>query len=489
MSLNFRYYIRLLYEGQALGYASVLENSCDKFYFYCMKTKSYQKDSVGFYSLGCAKNLTDSEIMLGILVKEGFQIVDPVEGCEIIIVNTCAFIDDAKEESIEAVLEAVNLKNQDKCRFIIVSGCLSQRYAQQLYELIPEVDRIVGLDQIEQLGWICRNLPRRSCPKIDPPVKKYPIREFPKVHLTPGHYAYLKIADGCRNKCNYCVIPQVRGPLRSREQDDILEEANFLNELKVKELNIIAQDISSYGVDFDNGPTLIDLLRELITFSSFKWIRLLYIYPYHFDDELLEIMSSEAKVIPYLDLPIQHIDDAILKRMGRQGDSHYIYELIEKIRKKIPEISLRTTIIVGYPGETEKQFNKLIHFIKDIEFDHLGVFQYSRESGTPAAKMKYQVSKKVKEQREKDILKIQAEISKKRLRRFKGRKVDVIVEDQVQTPDDEVYFAARAPFQAPEVDGAIFIRGDSETVKYGDFRKVEISKAGTYDLFGRWCPE
>ncbi|MBN2383929.1 30S ribosomal protein S12 methylthiotransferase RimO [bacterium] len=442
------------------------------------------KHTVGIYSLGCAKNLSDTEIMLGSLVKEGFQIVDPVAGCEIVVVNTCCFIDDAKEESIETVLEAVNLKSKGLCRYILVTGCLSQRYGKQLFELIPEVDQIIGISQLDEVGWICRNLPKRSCPSIEPPGKLYPFRDFPKVSITPSHYAYLKIAEGCRNNCSYCVIPLVRGTLRSRPLNDILEEARFLNDLGVQELIITAQDITHYGSDLDDGVDLIRLLTELVRLPRISWIRLLYAHPDNITQPLLDIMQSEKKILPYLDVPIQHIDQKILRKMGRRGDTRTYTRLFDTIRKMIPDISLRTTLIVGFPGETDEQFRRLHAFIKDNEFDHLGVFKYSRESGTRAAKMRYQVSDEIKQERADVILKTQAAISQKRLKRFQGRLIDVLVEDRVRSDNGQIFLTARAHFQAPEVDGLVLIKDDHQHFEPGVFKRVRIERTSHYDLFG-----
>lgn len=447
-----------------------------------MNNPAYNKHTVGFYSLGCAKNLSDTEIMLGTLVREGFQIVDPLEGSEIIIVNTCAFIESAKEESIETVLQAVKLKKEGHCRYILVTGCLSQRYGKQLYELIPEVDHIIGVSQIDELGWICRNLPRRLSPNIEPPGKLYPFSEFPKVSVSPGHYAYLKIAEGCNNNCSYCIIPSVRGPLRSRSIEDLIEEACFLNDISVRELIIIAQDITQYGTDLPANVSLIKLLERLKDLNSFQWIRLLYAHPDHIQDELLEIMKSEPKIVPYLDIPIQHVDQTILRKMGRKGNVKKYVELIDKIRTIIPDISLRTTVIVGFPGEKKTHFQQLLQFIKDVEFDHLGVFKYSRESGTRAAKMKYQVSEEDKNIREKEILEIQADISKKRLERYKKNVMDVLVEGIIETKNGDRYITARSPYQAPEVDGTVYIHKNSNNYNPGEFKTVKIERSGHYDL-------
>lgn len=451
-----------------------------------MRQKYYHKNTVGFYSLGCAKNLADSEVMLGLLVKEGFQIVDPLGGAEIIIINTCGFIEDAKEESIEAILEAVKLKNDKKCRYLVVAGCLSQRYGQQLFELIPEVDRLIGISQLDQLGWICRNLPDRATPLIEPPGKLYPINDFPKVHIPPGHYAYLKIAEGCRNNCSYCVIPMIRGTLHSREPGDIMEEAAFLSELNVREVNVVGQDITAYGEDLQPRTDLVALLEKLLDFPSFRWIRLLYTHPYHLSDGVLELMRSNPRVVPYLDLPIQHVDPGILKKMGRVNDTMFFYRLFDKIKSRVPNISLRTTVMVGFPGETEAQFERLHQFIKDIRFNHLGVFRYSREPGTPAARMRRQVDDAVKQEREKRILESQAEISKQLLKHYWGQSLEVLVEDVVRTRKNGFYTVARAPFQAPEVDGSVYIKGRHESLKNSDFYRVSITDSNNYDLFAEW---
>jgi len=453
-----------------------------------MIKKTYNEQTVGFFSLGCAKNLSDTEVMIGTLVKEGFQIVDPLAGCEIVIVNTCSFIEDAKEESIETVLEAVKLKNDGRCRYILVTGCLSQRYGQQLFELIPEVDRIIGVSQLDDVGWICRNLPQRSVPSIEPPGKLYPFRDFPKVSVTPSHYAYLKISEGCKNNCSYCIIPVVRGGLKSRQLDDLLEEAQFLNDLDIKEVILIAQDITHYGTDLKPQVPLTRLLTELVRFPRIKWVRLLYAHPDNIDDSLIEIMQSEKKIVPYLDLPLQHSDRKILRRMGRRGDAKTYSRLVDKIRSKVPDISLRTTFIVGFPGEKDDQFEQLHSFIQDMEFDHMGVFCYSRETGTRAAEMRYHVPEETKKQRQHILMTTQARISQKRLRRYLGHAITVLTEDLIKTRNGDVYLTARAAFQAPEVDGLVFIKSEHPHCNSGMFKSVRIDKISQYDLYATELP-
>ncbi|WP_408955905.1 30S ribosomal protein S12 methylthiotransferase RimO [Natroniella sp. ANB-PHB2] len=435
---------------------------------------------VGLLSLGCSKNQVDSEIMLGLIGEAGYQIVDNYNNSDVLIVNTCGFIDDAKEESINSILELAQYKQEGACELLIVTGCLAQRYSRDLEEQIPEVDAILGTGNFDQIvDVIEESLEGVRKVEVENPDFDYD-RYLPKSNLSPNYTAYLKIAEGCNNCCSYCVIPQLRGPLRSRSIDTIVNEAQKLAQQGVKEINIIAQDITQYGIDLYGESKLIELLKELVQVEGIKWFRLLYAYPSHLTDELIELIAAEDKICNYLDLPVQHADTEIREKMNRTGSKEDILAVIKKLRAKIPGISLRTSLIVGFPGETEAEFKNLVNFVTEAEFDRLGVFTYSQEEGTPAAKMDGQIPEEIKEERYEEVMKLQQEISYQRNQEWIGKQVTLLVEE-IQAEESPLVIG-RTERDAPEIDGVVYVKGS--TAEVGELIEVEIVDAYEYDLMG-----
>ncbi len=430
---------------------------------------------IGAISLGCDKNRVDTEKMLSRLVGGGHTLVGSEEEADVIIVNTCAFIDKAKEESIDEILNAVAAKAAGKGKKVVVTGCLAQRYADTLKEEFPEVDAILGiadydeiLKTIEQVEDGLRVL---NCANLD---------EFyeGRVLTTPYHYAYLKIADGCSNHCTYCAIPSIRGKYRSEKIEDLLREAKTLSDDGVKELILVAQDVTRYGMDFDGKSHLIELLDELSKLD-FEWIRLLYLYPEMVDDTLIDYVKNNPKIAKYMDIPLQHIDDAVLKRMNRRTDEKSVRELIAKLKNA--GIAVRTTFICGFPGESQAQFEKLESFIKEVKFDYAGFFAYSREEGTPADRLGGHLDEKVKEDRANRLAAIQQKIIKNRNKELIGKKVKVIYDD---IDYDKQLFVGRSQNQAPDIDNLTLFSASDE-VKIGEFYDVEITGADGIDLVGK----
>ncbi|MCK8826513.1 30S ribosomal protein S12 methylthiotransferase RimO [Natroniella acetigena] len=435
---------------------------------------------VGLLSLGCSKNQVDSEIMLGLIDEAGYQVVDNYNNSDVLIVNTCGFIDDAKEESINSILELAQYKQDGACELLIVTGCLAQRYSQDLEEQIPEVDAILGTGNFDQIVEVIEeSLEGTRKVEVENPDFDYD-RYLPKNNLSPNYTAYLKIAEGCNNCCSYCVIPQLRGSLRSRSIEKIVDEAQRLVQQGVKEINIIAQDITQYGIDLYGEFRLIELLKELVKIEDIEWFRLLYAYPSHLTDELIELIATEDKLCNYLDLPVQHADAAIREKMNRTGSKDDILAVIKKLRAKIPDISLRTSLIVGFPGETEAEFKNLIDFVTEAEFDRLGVFTYSQEEGTPAAEMTDQIPEEIKEERYEEIMKLQQEISYQSNQDWVGKQVTVLVEE-VQAEESPLV-VGRTERDAPEIDGVVYVK--DSTAEVGGLIEVEIVDAYEYDLMG-----
>ena len=428
---------------------------------------------IGFISLGCSKNLVDTEMMIGLIKKSGYIVCNNIEEADMILINTCGFINDAKEESINTILEIVQLKKDGKCKYIVVTGCLAKRYKQELIKLIPEVDCFIGTDEYKDFGDIINNL-------VNENRLQDKIRDIDRVITTPKYMAYLKIAEGCDNRCTYCAIPYIRGKYVSRTIEDILEEANKLYKDGIKELIIIAQDTTKYGIDI-YGEYTLDKLLDKIAKIGFKWIRVLYTYPETINDNLIKVIKENKNICPYFDIPIQHISDSVLKRMGRKGDSKQIKNVIEKIRKEIPNATIRTTLIVGFPGETQDDFDKLYDFVKETKFNRLGVFKYSKEENTPAEKLDGHLHYKTKEKRQKQIMQLQQQISYYNNREKIGNKYDMIIEEIV---NDGVF--GRTYMDAPEIDGVV----ESKNVKnkkynIGDIIEVEIIDCYEYDLIGK----
>ena len=438
-----------------------------------------------FISLGCDKNLVDSEVMLGLLDKKGYQIVDSEEDADIIVVNTCCFIHDAKEESIQTILEMAEYKKEGKLKALIVTGCLAQRYQQEIIDEIPEVDAVLGTTSYDHIVEAVEEALAGNGHVILEDVDALPDVKEKRLVTTGGHYAYMKIAEGCDKHCTYCIIPKLRGNYRSVPMEKLLAEAKDLADQGVKELILVAQETTVYGKDLYGEKSLHKLLRELCKISGIQWIRILYCYPEEIYDELIQTIKEENKVCHYLDLPIQHASDAVLKRMGRRTSKAQLVEIIEKLRKEIPDISLRTTLITGFPGETQEQHEELKDFVDEMEFDRLGVFTYSPEEDTPAATMTEQIPEEVKEDRQAELMELQQEIAFDLAEDMVGREVLVMIEGKVA---DENAYVGRTYKDAPNVDGLIFINTDEELMS-GDFARVRVTGALEYDLIGELADE
>lgn len=432
---------------------------------------SSAKQKVCLVSLGCAKNLVDSELMLGILKEAGAVLVAKEDEADVLIVNTCGFIGDAKEESIEAILALAEFKKTGRCRRLIVTGCLSQRYKDDLAKSMPEVDCFIGTGEFHRIAEAIReDFRERVLVGLPTFIHDY---TTPRVISTPGYYAYVKVAEGCSNHCSYCSIPSIRGEFRSRSVDSVVKEAESLAAQGIREINLIAQDTTSFGRD--RGEGLEALLKRLVKVDGVEWIRLLYLYPGRITDGLISMMKDEEKVLSYIDLPLQHISPPVLKAMNRQYTRAGVEKLIEKLRARIDGVTLRTSLIVGFPGESSKDFEELLSFVESARFDRLGAFMYSREEGTPAYSMKGQVPKKVKAGRLDAVMEAQREISLESNRRFIGERVKVLVESV-----NEEGLKGRAPSQAPDVDGAVYVKGVEAGP--GDFIEVTVTDASDYDL-------
>lgn len=433
-----------------------------------------------FVSLGCDKNLVDTEVMLGTLAKHGHQMVDSEEMADVIVVNTCCFIHDAKEESIQTILEMAEYKKEGTCKALIVTGCLAQRYKQEILDEIEEVDAVLGTTSYDKiLEAINEALAgHRSLEMTD--IDVLPETEGERLLTTGGHFAYLKIAEGCDKHCTYCIIPKIRGNFRSVPMERLLKEAKDLVEQGVKEIILVAQETTLYGKDLYGEKSLPKLLRELCKISGLRWIRILYCYPEEITDELIQVIKENDKICKYLDLPIQHACNDILKRMGRRTSKEQLIEIVEKLRREIPDIALRTTLITGFPGETEEQHEELMAFVDEMEFDRLGVFTYSPEEDTPAAAFADQIDESVKEDRQADLMELQQEIAFELAEGMIGKEVLVMIEGKVA---DENAYVGRTYKDAPNVDGLIFVESD-EALMSGDFVKVKVTGALEYDLIG-----
>lgn len=442
---------------------------------------------IGFISLGCPKNQIDSEVMLGTLVRSGFELTHEEDKAEILIVNTCGFIDRAKQESIDTIIELGELKKTGRCKALIATGCLTQRYRDELLKELPELDAIVGTGDFPKIADLCSLLLSRANGSRSVPVQwtgsptfLYGI-ETPRLRVGPRHWAYVKVSEGCHRTCSFCIIPKIRGDLQSRPVISIVEEVERLAEEGVKEVNLIAQDMSSYGMDRGRRGELIYLLQQLVRIEGIRWIRLLYLYPHKFPEGLMELMASEEKICSYVDLPLQHIDDDLLRRMNRGGNSHEIHTLLERLRRNIAGLVLRTTFIVGFPGETERQFKRLYDFVQETQFDRVGVFTYSPEEGTTAYPLGDPISESVKQERRDRLLKHQARISLKKNSELIGTIQNVFVEGP--SSETDLLLEGRTAGHAPEIDGGVYI--NEGEARPGDFVQVEITQASHYDLVGR----
>ena len=439
------------------------------------------KQKVSMVSLGCPKNLVDAEVMLGVLAKQNYEITTDEKDADVIIVNTCSFIKEAKQESIDAILDLAERKHDGRCRTLIVSGCLPQRYQEELANELPEVDIFIGTGDYPRIAEILaeKEGTEGQLRYIGDPDYIYD-ETLPRLNSSPGWYSYLKIGEGCSNCCSYCIIPQLRGAYRSRPLEALVAEAQELASRGVKELNVISQDITRYGSDMTDGTNLEVLLKRLAAIEGIKWIRLLYAYPDGISNSLIELIRDEPKICKYLDIPIQHISDPVLKHMKRRSSEQQIRDLIAKLRTEIPDIALRTSLIVGFPGETVDDFNSLVHFVEQTQFDRLGVFCYSREEGTPAAKMSEQVSERIKRERYRKLMRTQARLSFKRNRTIIGKEEQVIVEGYSE--ETELLLKGRSSRQAPDIDGQVYITSGNADI--GDIVTLKITDSSDYDLIG-----
>ena len=433
-----------------------------------------------FISLGCDKNLVDSEVMLGILADRGFEMTDTEDDADIIIINTCCFINDAKEESINTILEMAEYKKTGPCKALIVTGCLAQRYKQEIVDEIPEVDAVIGTSKYDEIfDAVDQALKGSHFLDVDD-LDRLPSVPGKRILTTGGHYAHLKIAEGCDKHCTYCIIPKIRGNYRSVPMEQLLAEAASLAEQGVKELILVAQETTLYGVDLYGKKSLHILLQELAKIKGIRWIRILYCYPEEIYPELIETIKNEKKVCHYLDIPIQHASDAILKRMGRRTTKAQLKETVSLLRKEIPDIVLRTTLIAGFPGETQEQHEELMEFVDEMEFERLGVFAYSPEENTPAASMPDQIPEEIKEERRDAILELQQEIAFDKAADMVGRTLYAMIEGKVA---DEPAYVARTYADSPDIDGYVFVN-TGEMLMSGDFVKVKITGSAEYDLIG-----
>ena len=433
-----------------------------------------------FISLGCDKNLVDSEVMLGMLTSKGYEITDDENEADVVVVNTCCFIGDAKEESIHNILEMAELRKAGDIKALIVTGCLAQRYKEVVQTEIPEVDAIIGTTAIDAIVETLEDVLAGQGHNHIEDINRTPVYDKSRIVTTGGHYAYLKIAEGCDKRCSYCIIPKVRGNYRSIPMESLLAEARKLVEFGAKELILVAQETTLYGKDLYGEKSLPRLLHELCKIDGLYWIRILYCYPEEITDELIETIRTEEKVCHYLDIPIQHASDNILKRMGRRTNQAELRNMIARLRERIPDICLRTTLITGFPGETQEDHEELMAFVDEMEFDRLGVFTYSAEEDTPAAEFEDQIEEEIKKDRQAEIMELQQEIAFEKAENAVGRTVLAMIEGRL--PNENAY-AARTYMDAPNVDGLVFVQTSRELMT-GDFVKVKITGSYEYDLIG-----
>ncbi len=439
---------------------------------------------ISFVSLGCDKNLIDSEIMLGLIDEEGYTITYDDSEADVIIINSCGFIMDANQEAIDKILEMADYKRDGRCKALIVTGCMAQRYKDEIFDSLPEVDAVVGTGDFENIGVVIKRLlggEKQVELVTDKEHLLNPDNSYKRI-ITTGGFSYLKIAEGCDNHCTYCTIPSLRGHYRSRTIESLVKEATILAEKGVRELILIAQDTSLYGQDLYGEKALPKLLRKLSEIEDIKWLRILYCYPENVTDELIDEMANNPKVLHYVDMPIQHSEDRILKLMGRRSTKDGLKKTINKMREKMPDMCIRTTLITGFPTETDEEFEAQCQFIKEVGFDRLGVFTYSAEEGTPAAKMSGQIDEEIKADRKDYILQLQRGISAEICEKYVGRTLEVIVEGKIDGDEDNIY-CGRSYRDCYEIDGFVFFKSDEELIA-GDFYNIKITEAGDYDLIG-----
>lgn len=434
---------------------------------------------IGMVSLGCPKNLVDSEVMLGLIREKQLEITNDPAEADLIIVNTCGFIESAKEESINTILQMAEYKENGHCKYLIMTGCLGQRYADELFEDMPEVDAIVGTDAFTDIAWVIDQVIAGKRLKHMEKIESKNVALPPRMLTTPNYMAYLKIAEGCDNCCSYCIIPQLRGPYTSRPYDEVMAEARALAASGIKELIVVAQDTTRYGEDTTGKLLLPQLLRDLNALEGIKWIRVMYLYPNNFTDELIEAFATLDKVCKYIDIPLQHASDRLLDSMNRYDTRAQVETLLEKLRTRIPGITIRTTFIVGFPGETDEDFAELMDFVDKQRFENAGVFQYSQEEGTVAGAMENQIAPEVKEDRYHELMALQASISEEIHKEREDVELDVIVEGF----DEEKLAFGRSTHEAPDIDGTIFIE-NAEGLEIGDMVKVRILQGFTYEMVG-----
>ncbi len=433
-----------------------------------------------FVSLGCDKNLVDSEVMLGLLAEKGYCFTDDEAQADVAVVNTCCFINDAKEESINTILELAELKKSGKIKALLVTGCLAQRYREEIHKEIPEVDAILGTTAILSITRALDEVLSGKSGNYMETLDKAPTGGMRRVVTTGGYYAYLKIAEGCDKHCTYCIIPKVRGNYRSVPVEDLLKEAEELAGKGVKELILVAQETTLYGLDLYGKKTLPLLLEKLCKIEGFEWIRILYCYPEEITEELIQVIRKEDKICNYLDIPVQSGSDVVLKRMGRRTDAAQIRRIVSMLREQIPDICIRTTLIAGFPGETDEDHETTLAFVNEMEFDRLGVFTYSQEEDTPAAQMPDQVEESVKEKRREEIMELQQEIAFEAAGKMIGRKVKAMIEGRME---EENVYVARTYKDAPGIDGYLFINSERQFLS-GDFVEAVITASNEYDLIG-----
>jgi ribosomal protein S12 methylthiotransferase len=432
---------------------------------------------VGFISLGCSKNLIDTEMCIGLFKNNNFEISNNPEVSDIIVINTCGFIESAKEEAINTILEMAEYKKTGNCKYLIVIGCLVQRYKEDLQKALPEVDLFISINEYDTMWSKIENLIDAKSSN-----KKSTLDYLDRVVTTGNTTAYLKIAEGCSNNCTYCAIPYIRGKYISRPIEEILEEATILANKGFEEIIVIAQDTTKYGIDIYGESKLAELLRKLCKIEGFKWIRFLYAYPESITEELIETVKTEEKICKYFDIPIQHISNTVLKRMNRKSNGESIKKLIEKIKLEIPSVMLRTSLIVGFPGETEKDFSELYNFVQETKFNKLGVFKYSKEDGTPAARLKEQIHYKTKQSRFNKIMEVQQLISKEKLENCIGKTYEVLIENKTT---DKKYYIARSYMDVPDMDGVIYIK-NTKDYRIGEFATCRVVGVNEYDLIGEF---
>lgn len=430
-------------------------------------------------SLGCSRNRVDSEVMVGTLLRDGWSSVDSPEEADAVVVNTCGFIASAKEESVDTILAMAELKKTNPQMKLVVAGCLTQRYKSQLVKGLPEVDLFIGTDEFSRIGELLAN--RQAQGAIFAKRTNYLYNEdMPRVNTLAAHSAYVKVAEGCQHNCAFCIIPAIRGRLRSRPVHSVVKEVMNLVDSGVQEINLIAQDLAAYGRDLKETD-LLELLKALVKIDGLKWVRLLYVYPENISDEFLEFFAKEEKIVKYLDIPVQHGSNTVLKRMNRDVTREEIMSTVKKLRSKVPSVAIRTSVMVGFPGESREEFEDLKSLVQELEFEHLGCFTYSQEEGTVAGRMTDQLDDATKESRQEEIMSLQKDISRRKLQRFVGKRIPVLVSGPSE--ESELVWQGRMSVQAPEVDGLVYL--NDGPVRAGQIQEVEITDSYDYDLVGR----